>query len=567
MTPNRAKRWIPYLAVVVGGVLAGGAAVYLATPEVRRPELKPIEFNLVRPESREYVASPQKALEIPYRYGDFDLDATIEMSADTELDIVFHKIAEWEQTTEEHVPPFHARFDVLRISTRGEGRAFLTSEQALFDDEVSGVRVQPGSPATVVLQGRGHRVRANVVGTEVGWFETRDDHGNMAFVVRGGRVVIKRLWIKPWASPSRLLPMGWGAILGAVLGVVLLLLRSAPLRQVVALVVLVFGGVVARLLVMGTGFLVAAEPATASVVVAGLCFLPLSVGIAAPGRWMTWRVVAGVVVAGLVVALLALEYVARAEWRRLQAFEDPRMDLYFGQQSGSAPFDALGRRVANNRAIHYPLPGMGEAARYDVLFLGGGLMFDFGDRQSMAGLEKNVVSQVAGHLKHNLKSKRNVETAALPTLTPHSYQQLLLAKRFYLKAFRPRVVVLGLWDSEAQPALPMRARDLEKSVADADTRGWSTLVELWRRRGREPVVPGGPDDLRQTLQDLEALCKQYDGRLVLALDKSLDPERVAVVKEFVQKSGGRVPLVEGFDIFGGVYPIQKLVQVIQKLIE
>ena len=273
-------------------------------------------------------------------------------------------------------------------------------------------------------------------------------------------------------------------------------------------------------------------------------------------------------VVGVVAALLALEYVARAERHHLQAFADPRLDLYFGPQSGAAPFDALVRRLTNNRRIHYRLPGLGEAARYDVLFLGGGLLFDYGDQQSMAGLERNVVSQVAGHLRNNLGGSRNVETAALPTLAPHSYQQLLLTERFYIEAFRPRVVVLGLWDTEAQAALHMPARQLDEALPGVNAKGWSTLVDLWRRMLRQPVPPGGPEDLRQTLQDLDELCKVFEAKLVLVLDKSLDPARAAVVRGFVKEKKGSVPLVEGFDIWGmpkGVYPIDKLVGVIEKL--
>jgi len=541
--------------------------VFLATPPAaRRPQLRPIDFNLVRAEGNEFIVSPQRVLEPPRRYGDFDLDATIELSPDTELDVVFHKIAEWDQRSEQHVPPFHARFDVLRLSTRGQGRAFLTSEEALFDDQLDGVRLQPGRPLTLVLQARGRQVRANIAGVEIGWFETRDDHGNVAFVVRGGKVIIKRLWIKPWASESRLLPFGWGAILGSLLGVVLLLLRPKLARLVVAFVVLVLGGLFARV-VMSAEFLVAAEPSTLSTVVAGLCFMPLSILIAAPGCRVAWRVVVGVV-----VALVGLEYVARAERHHLQAFEDARLDLYFGPQSGAAPFDALARRLTNNRRIHYQLPGLGEAARYDVLFLGGGPLFDYGDQQSMAGLEWNVVSQVAGHLRNNLGGKRYVETAAIPTLAPHSYQQLLLAERFYLEAYRPRVVVLGLWDAEEQPALHMPARQLEDALPKADAPGWLALVDLWWRMLRQPVPAGGPEDLRQTLDDLNQLCKAFEAKLVLVLDKGLDPDRAAVVRDFVKEKKAKndsVPLVEGFEIWGmpkSVYPIEKLVAVVQKLI-
>jgi hypothetical protein len=551
----------------VAGAVAGGLAVFLATPQAAtRPQLKPREFNLTRPEENEYIASPQKPLEIPQRYGDFDLDATVEMAADTELDVVFHRVAEWDQQGDQHVPPFHARFDVLRLSTRGEGRAFLTSEEALFDDQVAGVRVQPGRPLTVVLQARDHRARANIAGVDVAWFETRDDHGNFAFVVRGGNVVIRRLWIKPWASPLWLLPFGWGAILGGVLGGVLrVLLRPKPMRLLVALLVLVSGGLFAWALLMRAQFLVAADPSTLSTVVAGLCFLPLSILVAAPGGRMVWRVVVGVL-----VAVAGLEYVARSEQNHLQVFADSRLDLYFGAQSGSAPFDALARRLTNNRQIHYPLPGLGEPARYDVLFLGGELLFDYGDRRSMAGLERNVVSQVAGYLRNHWAGRRNVATAALPTQAPYSYQQVLLAERFYMEAFRPRVVVLGLSDAEAQPALDMPARRLEEILPEADAVGWSALVDLWLRELREPVPPGGADDLRLTLEHLDELCKAFDAKLVLALDRSLDPDRAAVVRRFVAARKGKVPLVDGFDIWRmprGEYPIQRLVEVIQKLIE
>ncbi len=561
VTPNTGKRWIQVLAVEAAGVLAASVAVFLATPPApRRPQLNPIVFNLVRAEGNEYVVSPQRVLELPPRYGDFDLNATIEMSPETELDVVFHKVSEWDQQGDQHVRPFHARFDVLRLSTRGEGRPFLTSEEALFDDGTAGVRLQPGRPLTLLLQARGRHVRANIAGVEVPWFETRDDHGNLALVARGGSVVVKRLWIKPWASPSRLLPVGWGAIVGGVLGLLLLLVRPPPPRLLLAVLVVVAGGLLARVVTCAE-YLVAAEPSTQSILVAGLCFLPFSVLVVLPGPRVAWRVVAGV---GM--ALLALEYAARAERNHLQAFEDTRLDLYFGQQSGSAPFDALAQRLSNNRGIHYPLPGLGEAARYDVLFLGGGLLFDSGDRHSMAGLDRNVVSQVAGHLRNRLGGKRNVQAAALPTLAPNCYQQYLLAERFYVQAFRPRVLVFGLWDTETQPALYMPARQLEAALPGADAPGWSVLVGLWLRARREPVPPGGLEDLRQTLEDVVQLCAALQSRLVVVLDKSTDPDRAAVAREFVKRKQGGVSLVEGFDISAtpGVYPIQQLVGVTEK---
>jgi hypothetical protein len=545
------------------GAVAGGAAVFLATPSApMRPELKPIDYNLVRPEDREYVVSPQKLLDVLYRYADFDLTATIDMSANTELDVVFHKIAEWDHVGDQHVPPFHTRFHVLRLSTRGEGRAFLTSEEALFDDKVAGVRVHPGSPLTLVLEARGREVRANVAGTEIPRLETRDDHGNLAFVVRGGRAVIKRLQVTPWATSPQLLPFGWGAILGCGLGAVLLLFRPQLARLLVALFALVPGGVLAWALVMHAEFLAAAEPSTLSTVVAGLCFLPLSVLIAIPGRRVSWRVVVGVL-----VALLPLEYAARAERDKLQAFEDQRLDLYFGPRSGNAPFDALARRLANNRHIHYPLAGMGQPARYDVVFLGGGPLFDYGDPESMAGLERNVVGQVAGHLRNELGGSRVVQTAALPTLAPHSYQQLLLLERFYLEDYRPKVVVFGVSDAEQEEALHMPARQLDEALPDADAPGWSALVDLWVRALRPQVPPGAPEDLRRTLEDLGQLCGEFDARLVLVVDKSLDAERAAVVRGFAIEK--KVLLVDGFDIWAtpeGVYPIAELVEVIKPLI-
>jgi hypothetical protein len=269
-------------------------------------------------------------------------------------------------------------------------------------------------------------------------------------------------------------------------------------------------------------------------------------------------------VVGVVVAWWPLEYVADAERDQLQAFQDPRLDLYFGSQSGGAPFDALARRLPNHSEVHYPL-----SQRYDVLFVGGDRLFNYGDHESMAGMEDNVVSQVAGQVRSNLGGARVVETAALPTVAPHSYQQLRLLERFYLEAYRPKVVVFGVSVDEAEVALHMGAREFDDALPGADAPGWSALVDLWVRALRPRVPPGGPADLRRTLEELEQLCDAFDARLVLVVDKSLDAQRATVVRQFAEEKGKAVPLVEGFDIWAtpkSVYNIRGLVEVIQPLL-
>ena len=85
--------------------------------------------------------------------------------------------------------------------------------------------------------------------------------------------------------------------------------------------------------------------------------------------------------------------------------------------------------------------------------------------------------------------------------------------------------------------------------------------------GSASIFVTRPADLSRTLEELDLLCREFDARLVLVVDKSLDAKRGAVVRQYSRAR--KVPLVEGFDIWAtpmGVYNIQRLVEVIQPLI-
>lgn len=515
------------LALVLAS-LAGACAVVIAGGSPLRPALFENEIRW-RPsatgsaeEQKARLVTDAKALHLPQTFGDFDLLATVELPDDGEFDLVFRMVEP--RLHEGSVESFHARFTLLRLSARAEGPPYRTRSEALFaDDQVGGVRLRAGQPASIRLEARGRRARANVAGRWLPWIETTDDHGSIAFVARGGTSGLSYLVIQPKPAAGTLAAWLWGATIAA-LTAGLVMLGGASRRRVIVVwcVTLPLGGWLAQALLF-VHLVPWAEPTVAGALLGGLLLLPVAISLS-PRRPRWWAV--GVAIA---VGSVALEAAARAERPRLAALDDPRLTLHFGPESGPGPFHALSRRLRSRTRVHT----LAEPPRR-VMFLGGGSIFeaspDFADH---VGLRVEV----------GLRQKFGRDVAGIVVATPlsNALQQLLLFRRFYLD-FEPSVVVFGITGMESATGQRLRAREALERSRDPDRRESSSVLWQLSERlagGEQPV--GTAADLEKTLEELALLCREREIALVLVTEPSTDPELVEVAQRFAAASA--VPLV------------------------
>lgn len=484
------------------------------------PELFERDFHVVRPDGEPIEVTEARPLPVPYPFADFDLFADVEVPDGGAMDIVLRKV-EPRRRAGGDMALFHGRFVALRLSANGrEGPAFRTREQALFDDGFDGGQeVAPGLPATVLIEGRGRLLRANVAGVWHGPFESTDAHGAISFVVRGGIGLVRSLRIDRVPRPVRLLPITWCAIGGALLGLLAGVRgRKEPLPATLGalLAVPAAAWLAGRLLMAHV--LPETEPSTTAVVLAALSGGPLAVALAGRRR-LLW---AGL---GLAAVLLAWEGAARAERLRLGALEDPRLDAYFGAQSGTAPFDALARRLQARTAVHTV-----EASGLRVMCLGGGPLFE-----GAPDPEEWVGPMLAAHVGRAVGEP--VDAAVVPTLYSHVRQQLALFERFYAEPFAPRAVVLALppWEGEASE------RPDAVAVLDGDwtpeAPGPSVLLTLWARAA-EPRVPGSDPERLTAALDAFAERARAGGWAVVLVDDPAAPGRFREVFRLAARAHG-----------------------------
>jgi hypothetical protein len=546
---------------LVLGVVAALAVLIGAPDEPPRPRLLTVATPINAPGGK--AITPERCLELPPRYGDFDLRCVVELPADGELDLVFRKVEHW-GPRDVQLPLFHPRFAVLRMSTRAEGKGFLTREEALFGKPEGGVLMSPGEPgASLVLECRGRTARAEVNGMVFGPFETADEFGNVALLVRGGTAVVKDFVITPWPAvapprPSSRLALEVFLVCALVGGAGGLLgwFGTSPWQLVGAVVI----GLLAAWAASSTVFaelLPAVRHTDAALIATALSGLPaaLMVAVCWPRRWL--RIVATVVIGGLGMAA-AVDFALRHEGRRLAPFEDERLDLVFGPESGTAPFDAMTRMLRCEFVAHTLLP---PPQRYDVLLLGGKRFFD---HHQPGSVENNVGARLPGMLQQRLGLglDKRVEVAAVPTELSHVYQQFLLFTNYYHE-YRPRVVVLGITAEEGESMHHLPARQV---VADVEQRAPVALglFELWRRRSRGVAVLQTPDELALTLAELHTVCRRLESRLVLAVDAGVPAPYRAAVQKFA--TAQTVPLVAGFDLDAEVYPVAQLADALGRLL-
>ncbi len=534
------------LRLVFAGALTGVLAVGLAHPSVPAPDLRSDVFSLTGGGGHEIT--PERALPILVGFSDFDLNCRIELSPGSEVDLVFRRVT---HQASMRVPIFYSRFAVMRLSSYRDGPGFLSREQALFESDLGGIRLSPGAPgASLVLKCRGRTAEAVVNGIVLESINTTDDFGSLAFLSRGGVALLHDLVITPWPRVEGRGAYYTGAILGGVVGLILALLGGSLLQVTLALGVGALGGLLGRWAVMDH-LLPAVEPTAPSLVAAGLSLMPAAlIGGLRMGRWSA-RVLA-IVLVGSVACFAALESAARTEQDRLAAFADPRMDLYFGPESGQAPFDALARMLRCEYKTHVLLP---PGERYDVLMLGGGRMFDH-DFPNEG--EKNIDLQLPELLRIRLGQPRDnpVNCAAIPTVLGYSYQQFLMFREFY-KDYRPKVVVFGVTGEEAESVLPVPAREM---LNPGPARSWSVLLDVHVLDSQTAVPTQSPGDLLATLRELWEFCQSADSKLVLAVDVGLPDAYRGVLTAFAES--GEIPMVDGFDIDGGVIPVEALTRAV-----
>ena len=532
--------------VVLAGALAGVLAIALAYPTVPTPDLRSGVFSLTGQGGHEIT--PERTLPILVEFGDFDLNCRIELSPGSEVDLIFRRVTHRENM---RVPIFASRFSVMRMSSYRDGPGFLSREQALFESEIGGIRFSPGAPgASLQLKCRGRRAEAVVNGIALPSIETTDDFGSLALISRGGVALVHDLVVTPWPRVDGWVAYYVGAFAGGVLGLILAIFGGSVLQLALALGVASMGGLLGRWTVMDH-LLPAVHPTVSGLVVASLGLMPaaLILGLRLGGWGL--RVLAAAVL-GTLACLAALEFAARAEQDRLQNSSDPRVDLYFGPESGVAPFDALVRMLRCEYKAHSLLP---DGDRYDVLLLGGGRMFDH-DFPNEG--EKNINLQLPELLRQRLGQPRDnpVHCAAVPTVLGHAYQQFLLFREFY-KDYRPRVVVFGVTGEEAERVLPVPARERLDATT---TRSWSVLWDIQGLDAREAVPTQSPGDLLATLRDLLELCRAVNSKLVFAVDAGLPEDYRGLLTAFAEAED--LPLVDGFSIDQGIIPVDAMTEAV-----
>ncbi|HLQ37829.1 MAG TPA: hypothetical protein VK348_08515, partial [Planctomycetota bacterium] len=179
MPSSRTSGLLLSAVALLGGAFAGvlADAIRRPTPRHDQPHLHERDFEL----GRLIQVDDSKWWSLLELFADFDLQTTVELSENTDLDLLLRRTEP--RTVQEQLPRFQGRFTVLRLSTRsGNATPWLSREQALLEPWRTGAPITAGVPATVLVQARGRWLRANVAGTWLPWIEATDDQGNMAFV-------------------------------------------------------------------------------------------------------------------------------------------------------------------------------------------------------------------------------------------------------------------------------------------------------------------------------------------------------------------------------------------------
>lgn len=444
--------------------------------------------------------------------GDFDLNMTVELPERSVFDIAFR--VQLAQVGEGDVDLFHARFGVLRLSTLGAGPPLLTREEALFGDRTVGLEVAPGHPASIQIEGRGHRVRANVAGQWTPWMETVDDRGPVQMVLRGpGAARVPYLLIRPFERPSADLRM-WSGLAGLGLGLAFAVFGAGLIRGVVGLLSVPAWAAIGGTLVLGA-MLPSARPTEAGVVVLTWAGLPLAL-VLSRMRASVPSLVA--LVLAVLASFAAQGYAAKTELQRLARFEDPRLTGTFGPFSWKATLDGLAGRISASHAVQLP-----TSATRRAVFGGGAAWFEEGGTASM---EHNLGALLEAELTRRFDGQ--FDGVVIPTRVACPAQQVVFLESFVVDAFKPDAVVFTVAQSDivdaypqsptaildrsgTAPAQPAAEAPAEPGVLDLALRAWTGQLG-----SKDAVdVPAEPAALARILDRLAALAESASFEVVI----------------------------------------------------
>ena len=178
---------------VAGSMIAG--LVPNGLVEHCERDIRQEKFVLSRSADDLVEVTPEHWMFLPILFGDFDLQMDIEVSGGAEVDLLLRQVEPYR--IQEELLPFASRFSVLRLSTKGDGVGWRTRDEALLGPQHDGAGLAPGHLATVWVEARGRKLRANVAGKVQPWFEADDPYGMLTMIAKGGTAVIHRLEITP----------------------------------------------------------------------------------------------------------------------------------------------------------------------------------------------------------------------------------------------------------------------------------------------------------------------------------------------------------------------------------
>jgi len=539
MPSSRTSGLLLSAVALLGGAFAGvlADAIRRPTPRHDQPHLHERDFEL----GRLIQVDDSKWWSLLELFADFDLQTTVELSENTDLDLLLRRTEP--RTVQEQLPRFQGRFTVLRLSTRsGNATPWLSREQALLEPWRTGAPITAGVPATVLVQARGRWLRANVAGTWLPWIEATDDQGNMAFVSHGGNAVVRSLVLHNLGVPTRL-PV-WA--LAALAGLVLLAGGYARGLSRVRLACGLLLFPVATWAARADAFrqlLPLCEPDVASVLLCVLAGALLTVA-----SWLRWSapmraLVPGVLLLGGSVAAAGLA-AAREAPRRADC-EHPALELLFGPAAGDGLTEALAARLSGPFVKHT----LAEAGQ-GVFLLGGKLLY--AGRAPEQDLEVHLGGALA------CRKRGEIKVWSLPTADGYVEQQWWLFESFYT-SYRPKVLVVGVPNDEgatvqrSRAAAWLRQQVLQHGLSFAAAR--RELLEDIRKAGdlaigswltgggggSSEVVRSTPAELRQLLPHIRDWCAANSCRLVLLLDDHVAEPFREVVRAV---AGGDVLLFE-----------------------
>jgi hypothetical protein len=456
--------------------------------------------------------TPEHWMFLPILFGDFDLQMDVEVSDGAEVDLLLRQVEPYR--IQEELLPFASRFSVLRLSTKGDGVGWRTRDEALLGPKHDGAGLAPGHLATVWVEARGRKLRANVAGKVQPWFEADDPYGMLTMIAKGGTAVIHRLEITPLPLSgmwfwSRWTWAGFGVLAG-VLVAALALASGRRTRLLSAGAVMVF----ASWLLVRDVQLDLAFPTTAGMWLA-LC-VPVVFALlvtSRPERGGKWVVVPLLLVGVFAAARDAIPWpgltaaipkVAEAGVNLIvdsvvavaKTTDSAEIDAVFGPKAGAQISEAHGMLVRG----HIGLLDIERDAPC-VFLLGGQRLYDLG----------MPADHTALMLQRLLRAELRVpvEVPALPTVDGFAPQQWEMFDRFY-QPFEPDVVVLGV------------GRD-ECVVADGASSPRSSRAAV-----------------RETIERARATCARRGQQLVLFADLGVQKD---VMLELRQQEAAGLPLV------------------------